>query len=433
MTTPSTPRTRRSVITAAAAAGGALVTQALVRPAPAAAANAVLGVINNTTAVTTFRNTQVSNTAKGFMGLVTQSGPGGSTAGVQGQSNSLHGNGVFGVAMAGNSKGVWGRSNDGRGVHGEAVGTTGLNYGVFGESKSNGGRGVQGMGHIGVWGEGAAWGVAGTGQGIGVYGSGDAYGVYAIGDQYGAFGSSTTYGVFGIADGYGVYGAGGQYGVYGDGGNYAVRAVGGTFGVYSTGNSYGVYGSGLYGIWGSSATGQAGHFVGTVQVAGTLQATTKQFLIDHPQDPANRTLAHSCVEAPEMLNVYRGSVTLNSRGAATVRLPRYYEVLNRDHHVQLTAVGAAAPGLHVAREVASGRFGIAGGAPGQKVYWIVTGARADAWARRHPLRVERSKKRADRGKYLNPELFGEPKSASIHALPKAPRHRRPRRLSAPAA
>jgi hypothetical protein len=42
---------------------------------------------------------------------------------------------------------------------------------------------------------------------------------------------------------------------------------------------------------------------GLQHVAGTFTATTRMFLIDHPQDPANRTLAHSCVEAPEMLNV----------------------------------------------------------------------------------------------------------------------------------
>jgi hypothetical protein len=75
----------------------------------------------------------------------------------------------------------------------------------------------------------------------------------------------------------------------------------------------------------------------------------------------------------------------------------------------------------VSRKVENGRFSIAGGAPGQEVFWQVTGARQDAWARSNPLRVERTKKRKDRGKYLNPDLFGQPRSAAIHAVPRRPR------------
>src|SRR4029077_17325357 len=42
-----------------------------------------------------------------------------------------------------------------------------------------------------------------------------------------------------------------------------------------------------------------------------------------------------------------------------------------------------------------------------------------AWMRAHPMRVEQRKPRKDQGKYLNPELFGAPRSAAIHALPQA--------------
>src|SRR5262245_34978774 len=189
MTTPSTLRTRRSVITAAAATGGALATQALAGPLPVAAADVVLGAVNNATSVTTIRSTEVSTSAKAFVGLVANSGVGASTAGVQGQSNSTNGNGVFGVAMAGNSKGVWGRSANGRGVYGEATGTTGLNYGVYGESKSIDGRGVQGVGVIGVSGNGSSWGVFGSGAAVGVRGTGY-YGVVGVSNNFGVYGSS---------------------------------------------------------------------------------------------------------------------------------------------------------------------------------------------------------------------------------------------------
>jgi hypothetical protein len=105
------PRSRRSLLAAAAAAGGALATQALVRPSPVAAADVVLGAVNTATNATTIRNTQALSSAKAIVGLVTTTIAGSSTAGVQGQSNATNGNGLFGVAMSGPSaKGAWGRS-----------------------------------------------------------------------------------------------------------------------------------------------------------------------------------------------------------------------------------------------------------------------------------------------------------------------------------
>jgi hypothetical protein len=431
-------RSRRSLLTAAVTAGGALVVEAIARPTPAAAADVLLGGINNTTSATTIRNNVVGPTdAKAIVGVVSQTGPGAATAGVMGQSNAKNGNGVFGVALSGGSKGVWGRTLSGVGVYGQAIATTGGGHGVFGETLAPDGRGVYGQAAA-VSGRGrGVYGIARSQQGIGVYGratatTGKTIGVWAQSDSpdgIGLYGigyatSGRAYGVYGESRspiGNGVLGKG-MAGVVGFG--YGV----GSTGVYASGYT-GVYGAGvdygIYGFGGSEQVAYAGYFWGKVHVSHTFTAFNKQFLIDHPGDPANRTLSHSCVEAPEMLNVYRGSVTLNSRGGATVRLPRYHDLLNRDHHVQLTAVGAAAPGIHVARKVSEGRFAIAGGVPGQEVYWIVTGARQDAWARKHPLRVERYKKRRDRGKYLDPELFGKPRSAAIHTLPAMTRQLRP--------
>src|SRR5262245_12651578 len=98
MDAPSTPRSRRSLLTAAAAAGGALAAQALVRPSPVSAADVVLRAVNNATTLTTIRTTEATSTAKALMGLVTFAGSGPSTAGVFGQSNASNGNGVFGMA-----------------------------------------------------------------------------------------------------------------------------------------------------------------------------------------------------------------------------------------------------------------------------------------------------------------------------------------------
>jgi hypothetical protein len=403
-----------------------------------------VGQLHTGTAVTEVRNTAAVNTAVALKGVVTTTVAGGSTAGVWGQSNATNGNGVFGVSGPGASaKGVWGRSASGWGVYGEGPG----GYGVFG----NGSYGVVGTStsHSGIYGSGGPNGVYGRGSSNGVYGE-------AIGGQGGSgvFGRSGAAGVSGV----GYYGLRGVtsspfgYGVYGEGldgvagstdegrGVSGFASIGDGVGVQ--GRSDGPLGCGVRGIVtadSSSAAGVrgtadkasafAGFFDGRVQVAGTFSSANKFFLIDHPQDPANKTLTHSCVEAPEMLNVYSGTVTLDANGTARIRLPRYFRALNVHYRYQLTALDGPAPELHVARRVSEGgTFRVAGGAPGQEVCWQVTGVRQDAWAQKHPLRVERSKKPKDRGKYLNPEVFGKPKSAAMHPAPKMPRLRRPRRV-----
>ena len=422
-----TPRSRRQLLTAAiAAAGGALASRALTVADPVEAANGAtvkVGQAHSGTAATTVTNTAASSSAVALKGVVSTTGAGGSTVGVWGQSAAQNGNGVFGYVTNSGSdtKGVWGRSTNGKGVYGSATGTSGTNYGVYGTSPSSSGRGVYGLatgGGTGVYGE-----SRGNGAGVYGYGTDDGFGYGVTGLSYnssGVIGSSL------VSSGFGA-------GVYGSG--------------YSAGGA-GVYGSNTYsgtGVWAHTyggwalyaeanyAAGQpeayAGYFVGRTHVAGMFSKSSGTFLIDHPLDPANRTLAHSFVEAPEMLNIYRGTVTLNASGRATVRLPRYFNALNRDFSYQLTALDAAAPGLHVARRITRNSFAIAGGAPGQEVCWQVCGARQDAWAKAHPLRVDRAKRRKDRGKYLNPEVFGKRRSAGLdyQPTPKAAKIPRPRR------
>jgi hypothetical protein len=228
----------------------------------------------------------------------------------------------------------------------------------------------------------------------------------------------------GSAAGVGVA-ATGQTGVQASGVTQGVVASGANFGVAGTG-AYGVQGLGDdVGIYGESLT-YAGDFAGNVRISGTLEAPGKAFLIDHPADPARKTLAHSCVEAPEVLTIYRGTVTLDGRGRATVRMPGYFRTINTDFGYQLTAVGAAAPELHVAREIERNSFAIAGGTPGQKVCWVVTSVRSDPWIKAHPFRVERRKRRKDQGKYLHPELYGMPRSAAMNRPAKLDKPRTPR-------
>jgi hypothetical protein len=126
------------------------------------------------------------------------------------------------------------------------------------------------------------------------------------------------------------------------------------------------------------------YFNGTVSKAGG------SFRIDHPLDPEHKFLQHSFVESPDMMNVYNGVVTLGKNGRAEIRLPAYFQALNRDYRYQLTAIGQFAP-LYVAKEIENNRFTIGGGKPGTRVSWQVTGIRKDDYANQNRIKVEVNK------------------------------------------
>jgi hypothetical protein len=136
------------------------------------------------------------------------------------------------------------------------------------------------------------------------------------------------------------------------------------------------------------------------------------FKIDHPLDPANSFLVHSFVESPDMKNVYDGTVTTDARGEAVVTLPSYFEALNRDVRYQLTVLGQFAQAM-VASEVQENRFTIKTDKPTVRVSWQVTGIRKDAFAEQNRLVPEETKAATERGKYLHPELHGQPRTAGI--------------------
>ncbi len=172
---------------------------------------------------------------------------------------------------------------------------------------------------------------------------------------------------------------------------------------------------GVYGESKAIGVGWAGYMYGDLGVVGQIYTGGAAFLIDHPLAPRTRMLAHSAVHSPDMMNVYNGNVTLDANGEAEVRLPDYFEALNGDYRYQLTPIGAPAPGLYVAREIEGNTFRIAGGQPGMKVSWMVTGIRRDATARRLDRRVERDKRPSQVGRFVDPVAYGEPRSKSLVA------------------
>ncbi|MEJ2629237.1 MAG: hypothetical protein P8078_11850, partial [bacterium] len=299
-------------------------------------------------------------------------------------------------------------------ICGSSTGTLG---GVYGIQYSLGGDWEGFLGHM-------YGGVYGEYSGIG----GETYGI--LGSTWGAFGKeevSENYGYLGGED-YGVYGEngsndekygylGGTYGAYGHYKENFWGALGyslaGAYG-YGLGGAYsvrGFYDASHYGYFGSSSYG--GYVRGNMYVSGTLSKSGGSFKIDHPLDPDHKYLQHSFVESPDMMNVYNGNVVLDGNGEARIILPDYFEALNRDFRYQLTAVGAPGPDLYIAQEISGNQFTIAGGKPGTKVSWQVTGVRKDVWAEANRIRVEVEKEGVERGTYIHPELYGLPITARV--------------------
>ena len=234
-------------------------------------------------------NQSTSVVAVGVLGEITSSSPGGNSAAVKGINNGLGDNGV----------GVWGEQE-------------GSGYGVYGSAPNGSGVYAVSTNGYGV--------LAGSTYGIGVKGlTGGAYSVlgqnYASGNTFGALGYHGNFpsnnihaGVFAYSDGTG--------------------SSGGTA-LYSVGPS----------------NGWAGLFDGAVS-ASTFYSSDKHFIIDDPLDPANKYLIHSCVESPDRMNIYNGTiVTTDRNGTATVELPGYFEALNIDYRYQLTVIGQFAQAI----------------------------------------------------------------------------------------
>lgn len=310
--------------------------------------------------------------------------------------------------LAGNGSGVWASvsSDFVSGINGVAYGANSI--GVTGDGTQAGVQGssfdVNGIGVVGIH-------FATTGTQAGVNGRTNSTSASAnaiLGEVTSTSPGGFSTAVRGINNGTGALGigvwgshAGSGFGVYG-------TTAGAGYGVFgtSTGAGIGVYGSN------TNVSGYAGYFNGRVHIAGALSKASGTFRIDHPLDPANKYLNHSFVESPDMKNIYDGVVTLDGNGRAVVALPNWFEALNKDFRYQLTCIGGHAP-VYIEQEISGNRFTIAGGQPGLKVSWQVTGIRKDPYAEKYRVVVEEEKTGNERGKYLHPEVYNMPPDRGI--------------------
>jgi hypothetical protein len=161
--------------------------------------------------------------------------------------------------------------------------------------------------------------------------------------------------------------------------------------------------------------GNAGYFDGDVEVTGTINKGAVGFKIDHPLDPENKYLYHSCIESYDMMNVYNGNIELDKNGEAVVILPDWFEVLNNNYRYQLTCIGGFAP-VYISEELYNNTFQISGGTPGLKVSWQVTGIRQDPYANKNRIQVEVEKNEKEKGHYLHYKEYGQPLEKSISII-----------------
>ncbi len=377
-------------------------------PTSADTANAI--VKRNGTGGFSAGSITATSSSSGGTGVYANAGSSAGSNGVIAQGAT----GVAGYTTVGGSIAVYGYAGSSGGSNGVVgYGATG----VAGNSTITGSYGTYGSGSTGVWGNstgtGANVGVLGTSAsgGAGVSGTGGTYGVYGTTNSgYGVYGTVPSSGVdavFGVSasENSGVAGINNNstsgYGVFGEA--ESPGGIGGGFYNISTGDALFAY---------NQSGGYAAFFDGDVDVDGNLSKAGGSFKIDHPLDPANKYLYHSFVESPDMKNVYDGVATLNANGEATIEMPDWFGVLNRDFRYQLTCIGAFAP-VYIAGELANNQFKIGGGRAGMRVSWQVTGIRQDPWANAHRIPVEQEKEAKVKGFYLHPELYGAPAERQI--------------------
>ena len=172
------------------------------------------------------------------------------------------------------------------------------------------------------------------------------------------------------------------------------------YGIKSVNNAnYGIY-SAFNGLF-------DGYFEGDVQINGSINKGSGAFKIDHPLDPENKYLYHSFVESPDMMNIYNGNVVTDNLGLATITMPEWFDILNRDFRYQLTVIGTFAQAI-VKDKMDENHFVIQTNLPNVEVSWQVTGIRQDPYAEDNRIQVEVEKEKKYKGFYMHHESYRQP-------------------------
>jgi hypothetical protein len=335
-------------------------------------------------------------------------------------SNNNYGN------LGDSNNGVYGRHNNGNQGF---VGST--DYGIMGANSSGyfgylgkndqGAAGQSSAGNLGILGT-SNYGVMGqhTSNNVGYIGGSNraVEGVHS-GGSFGYLGSSGsgvwgqyTNGNFGIlgSNDYGVFGQSGTsaavHGVH-NGGNYGYigNVNHGVYGANANGNN-GILGASDAAVKGNASSGDAGYFSGNVHVSGSVNKAACSFLIDHPLDPENKWLRHTCMESPEPLVVYRGRARLDGGGQSVVEMPKYFVALTKEDQASIHLTPVGRPFMTGAEWNPGFRSLTVYGEAGREVFWEVLAERDDPVIHQLAQPVEEDKVPEERGYYLHPKAFG---------------------------
>lgn len=148
----------------------------------------------------------------------------------------------------------------------------------------------------------------------------------------------------------------------------------------------------------------------TLDVDGTVDATIKSFKIDHPDDPANKTLRHFSMESDKGLVMYSGKVQLDANGEGTIQMPDYYVSLTDEANglVHLTPIGRNPFMASYEWSQDFTTFTVYG-QPNREVSWQVTAERDDPTYAYRKQPVEATKGQNSpipAGRYIDPEAHG---------------------------
>ena len=101
---------------------------------------------------------------------------------------------------------------------------------------------------------------------------------------------------------------------------------------------------------------------------------SKSFVIDHPNDPNNQYLVHTCLEGPEVGVFYRGKSEITNNSFVTIELPTYTRKLAFHYTIQLTPIGNSKQNLFLeCSEIENNCFTVYGDKC--RFFWIVHGNR----------------------------------------------------------
>lgn len=312
--------------------------------------------------------------------------------------------GIYGTATAAKSSAIYGILNVADG------------FGVFGKNENAAGTGVIGVGNNktanflptgtggAFTGNSGALGSAAITTGTGLIGIGNNLSsISTLTNGSGVAGNSTNVGVYGWADA-----TASSTGVYGT--SDAVDGSG-VIGVVASSDAVGVYGE-----CGAGGAGWGGLFADNLGALGDIFGLTKNFLIDNPENPENELLRHTCIESPEALVMYRGKITLNANGEATVEMPSYFKALTKENEatVQITCIGKPF-GIGYEWNNNFGEFVVYGEA-NREISWMVMADRDDPYMQnnRTPVVIKKdgSFKGIEQGVYLDAKSYNQAEEKS---------------------